>query len=67
MLAAAANVSPLKMTLAVELQKLEEWRKSLISAGMTALGGAGTPMFVLDMILIGAIKRTVSLASGMGG
>jgi hypothetical protein len=55
------------MTLAVELQKLEDWRKTLVSAGMAALGGTGAPMFVLDMILIGAIKRTVNLASGLAG
>ncbi len=53
------------MNPADELQKLEDLRKSLLTAGMAALGGAGAPMFVLDMILIGALKRAVSLASGL--
>jgi hypothetical protein len=53
------------MSLAAELAELEKWRKSLLAAGMAALGGPGAPLFVLDMIFLGAMKRALNLAAGL--
>ncbi len=33
--------------------------------GMETLGGAGKPVYILDLIIIGVIKRSLSLASGL--
>jgi hypothetical protein len=53
------------MNIETELTKLDEWIKCLPKIGMETLGGDGKPMYILDFILIGAIKRSLSLASGL--
>lgn len=53
------------MSLATELDALSIWLKRLPSIGMRTLGGAGAPMYVLDFVMIGAVKRSLSLASGL--
>jgi hypothetical protein len=55
------------MPLSAELEKLSEWVRRLPEIGMHTLGGAGTPMRVLDFVMIGAVKRSLSLASGLLG
>lgn len=53
------------MSTSVELELLSGWVERLPSIGMRALGGAGAAMFVLDFIMIGAVKRSLSLSSGL--
>ncbi|MBP1473298.1 hypothetical protein J7I44_03250 [Frateuria sp. MAH-13] len=53
------------MTLAEELASLDNWLTRLPSVGMKALGGAGSSMYVLDWVMIGAVKRSLNLASGL--
>lgn len=53
------------MPLAVELDELATWVERLPSIGMETLGGAGASMYILDFVMIGAVKRSLSLASGM--
>lgn len=53
------------MPLTTELDDLATWVKRLPSIGIQTLGGAGASMHVLDFIMIGAVKRSLSLASGM--
>ena len=55
------------MSLSSEIEMLSEWVKRLPTIGMNTLGGAGTPMHVLDFVMIGAVKRSLSLASGLLG
>jgi len=52
-------------TLSAELEQLSEWLDRLPRLGMETLGGTGAPMFVLDFVFIGAVKRSLSLASGL--
>jgi hypothetical protein len=52
------------MPLSEDLKELSGWLDQLPRVGMQALGGSGAPMFVLDFILIGATKRTLSLGHG---
>lgn len=53
------------MNIESQLGKLDEWIVLLPKIGMKTLGGDGKPMYVLDFIMIGAIKRSLSLASGL--
>jgi hypothetical protein len=53
------------MSLATELDVLSKWIQRLPHIGKETLGGAGTPMLVLDFVMIGAIKRSLSMASGL--
>lgn len=53
------------MTLANELLNTEKWVQQLPKIGVDTLGGKGAPIFILDFIMIGALKRTLSLASGI--
>jgi len=53
------------MDIETQLQKLDEWIEELPKIGMKTLGGNGKPMYILDFIMIGAIKRSLSLASGL--
>jgi hypothetical protein len=53
------------MSLSAELDKLSGWVTRLPEIGMNTLGGAGAPMLVLDFVVIGAVKRSLSLASGL--
>jgi len=53
------------MKLTTELSKLEEWTNHLPKIGMEILGNNGSPMYVLDLIMVGAIKRSLSLANGV--
>jgi hypothetical protein len=55
------------MSLSAELEELGNWVERLPSVGMHTLGGAGAPMYVLDFIMIGAVKRSLSLGSGLIG
>jgi hypothetical protein len=53
------------MSLVAELKILEKWIADLPRIGMETLGGSGAPMYLLDFIMIGVIKRSLSLASGL--
>ena len=53
------------MALAAELEILSSSIDALPRKGMVALGNVGAPISVLDFIVLGAIKRTLSLASGL--
>jgi hypothetical protein len=53
------------MSLSAELDKLSVWVERWPKIGMNTLGGAGAPMLVLDFVMIGAGKRSLSLASGL--
>lgn len=53
------------MSISIEIEKLEKWISHLPKIGMEAIGGAGKPMYVLDLIIIGVIKCSLSLASGL--
>ena len=53
------------MALADELDNLENWIQRLPRIGMETMGGAGASIRVLDFVFIGAIKRSVSLSSGL--
>jgi len=55
------------MSLIAELEELENWVGHLPSVGMHTLGRSGAPMFILDFIMIGAVKRSLSLGSGLIG
>lgn len=58
-------VNRLNMSISVEIEKLEKWISLLPKIGMETLGGAGKPVYILDLIIIGVIKRSLSLASGL--
>lgn len=53
------------MSINEELEKLDQWASYLPKMGMKTLGGGDRPMYTLDLIIIGAIKRSLSLASGL--
>jgi len=53
------------MSISAEIEKLEKWISLLPEIGMETLGGAGKPVYILDLIIIGVIKRSLSLASGL--
>lgn len=53
------------MSLERELIKLNRWIDDLPSIGMKTLGDGGTPLFVLDFIMVGVVKRSLSLACGL--
>lgn len=53
------------MSLAAELETLSTWLQRLPNVGMEAIGGTGASMHVLDFVMIGAVKRSLSLASGL--
>mgnify|MGYP003642954269 CR=1 FL=1 len=53
------------MNLGRELQALDQWIADLPKIGMKTLGGKGAPMYILDIIVIGVAKRSLSLASGL--
>lgn len=53
------------MSLSEELARLDGWLERLPSVGMRTLGGSGSSMYVFDFIAIGAVKRSLSLASGL--
>ena len=55
------------MNLSENLTELSIWLDRLPATVNRALGGSGAPMFVLDFIMIGAIKRTLSLGHGLDG
>lgn len=53
------------MALADELDNLANWIQRLPRIGMETIGGAGASMRVLDFVFVGAIKRSLSLSSGL--
>tara|TARA_R110001583_G_scaffold137296_2_gene288974 strand:- start:140 stop:763 length:624 start_codon:yes stop_codon:yes gene_type:complete len=53
------------MDIETELKILSEWIENLPKIGMATLGAEGKPMYILDFIIIGALKRSLSLASGL--
>lgn len=55
----------MNMSISAEIEKLEKWISLLPEIGMETLGGAGKPVYILDLIIIGVIKRSLSLASGL--
>jgi hypothetical protein len=53
------------MALAAEIETLSSSIDILPRKAIAVLGEAGASLYVLDFIVIGAIKRTLSLASGL--
>ena len=53
------------MSLSTELEKLSLWVECWPKIGMNTLGSTGTSMLILDFVMIGAVKRSLSLASGL--
>ena len=53
------------MTLSTDLAALDIWIAQLPRIAMSALGESGSPMFTLDFIMVGAVKRSMSLAAGL--
>lgn len=54
------------MGLSSELDRLDRCYIELRQVSTDLLRGRGSPIYVMDFIAIGAIKRSLSLASGMG-
>ena len=59
------HINPFNMTLASELATLSSWLDEFPRKAMPILGESGAPMYVLDFIALGAVKRSLSLASGL--
>jgi hypothetical protein len=53
------------MALASELEALSSWLDDFPRKAMPVVGASGAPMCVLDFIVLGAVKRSLSLASGL--
>lgn len=53
------------MTLASEMAALSNWLDEFPRKAMPVIGESGAPMRVLDFIVLGAVKRSLSLASGL--
>lgn len=53
------------MSLASEMEALSSWLDSLPRRAMPVIGEEGAPMYVLDFIVLGAVKRSLSLAAGL--
>src|ERR1041385_6911148 len=53
------------MSLATELEALKLWLEQLPKVGMASLASPGGAMYVLYWVMIGAVKRSLSLASGL--
>ena len=53
------------MSIDIELKKINDWINYLPKIGIETLGSNGEPTFILDLIIIGVIKRSLSLASGL--
>lgn len=53
------------MSLEKELETLSGWIQRIPRVGIETLGGAGASMHLLDFVMIGVLKRTLSLASGV--
>ena len=53
------------MTLAADLAALDIWIAQLPRIAMRALGESGQPMSLVDFIMVGAVKRSMSLAAGL--
>jgi len=49
-----------------ELAKLDGSITTVLQAGMAALGGAGARLFAMDHVMMAAVKRSLSLTSGIG-
>ena len=53
------------MTLATEVEVLSSWLDEFPRKAMPIVGESGAPMYMLDFIVLGAVKRSLSLASGL--
>ncbi len=53
------------MSLASEIEALSSWLDSFPRKAMPVIGREGAPMYVLDLIVLGAVKRSLSLAAGL--
>jgi hypothetical protein len=53
------------MTLAAEVEALSSWIDRFPERAKSILGEEGSPIYTLDFIVIGAIKRSLSLAAGL--
>jgi hypothetical protein len=53
------------MGFAKDSGELERWEDDLIALGLRLLGGDKAPFYPLDLIMIGALKRTLSLRSAL--
>lgn len=58
-------VNPSAMPLAAEMEALSSWLDEFPRKAMPVIGDSGAPMYVLDFIVLGAVKRSLSLASGL--
>ena len=67
---AALGETPTTQTLAVmklqdNINNLRRLLEEMPSLGLGALGGNGAPVYVIDFIFAGAVKRTLSLGYGL--
>lgn len=53
------------MALTSELEALSSWLDEFPRKAMPVIGEGGAPMYVLDFIVLGAVKRSLNLASGL--
>lgn len=53
------------MKIEEEITNLRQLLEEMPSLGLSALGGSGAPLYVLDFIFAGAVKRTLSLGYGL--
>lgn len=53
------------MSLASETEALSAWLDDFPRRAMPIVGGEGSPMYVLDFIFLGAVKRSLSLGAGL--
>jgi hypothetical protein len=53
------------MSLVEARQALGEWVQRLPKIGISTLGGPDASLWILDFLMIGALKRSLSLASGL--
>ncbi len=53
------------MSLASETEALSAWLDSFPRNSLLIVGGEGAPMYALDFIFLGAVKRSLNLATGL--
>lgn len=53
------------MSLTLEIENLDSWQLQLPKLWLSILGEMGSPTYVLDWVLMAAVKRTLSLSAGL--
>ena len=53
------------MPLDEEMQTLAGWKRNLASVYMELFGPPGTNLYIFDMMLLGSMKRSISLSAGL--